>query len=254
MGGKEYGGTTIVTGVVCRTAPIAPRSAEVPRQRPSAARPFGRGRVDEAPFRPTIYSRRMQPVRGNLAGGALVPAVTWFIERNGNAAASAVVSELPSQFRPLVTPHAPALGLLTARAYPYPFVGALVDTMTKVVRAKDADVFIEGLTRAGIDASLGMVMSVVLRYGVSPRGFARRAQELWDKFHDSGLVTILTNEENGYVAQVSHWPAHHAAVCKMSLYGRKRIVERTGARDVVAVREKCQAWGHDVCVARLRWR
>ena len=196
----------------------------------------------------------MQPVRGNLAGGALVPAVEWYIERFGNAAASAVVSELPPQFRAHVKPHTAALGLLTARSYPYPFVGALVDTMAKVVRAKEPDVFVEELTRAGIDASLGMVMSVVLRYGVSPRGFARRAQELWDKFHDSGLITVLTNDEHEYVAQVSHWPAHHATVCKMSLYGRKRIVERTGARDVVAVREKCQAWGHEVCVARLRWR
>jgi hypothetical protein len=196
----------------------------------------------------------MQPVRGNLSGEALVHAIDWFVERHGNAAAAAVIAELPSAYRHFVRPNAPSLGLASSRRYPYAFVGALVETAGKVVRARDLDRFIAELTDAGIDASTGMVMSVVLRYGVSPRGIARRAQELWDKFHDSGLVSVQLVGETEYVATVSHWASHDATVCKMTTQARRRIIERTGARDVVAIREKCQAWGHDVCVARVRWR
>jgi hypothetical protein len=196
----------------------------------------------------------MQPVRGNLSGEALVHAVDWYVEKYGNAAAAAVVAELPAAYRSLVRPNAQSLGLVSARRYPYAFVGALVDTMSKVVRAKDHDRFLAEMTDAGIDGATGMVMSVVLRYGVSPRGIARRAQELWDKFHDSGLVTVQVFGETEYVATVSHWASHDANVCKMTVQARRRIIERTGARDVVAIREKCQAWGHDVCIARVRWR
>jgi hypothetical protein len=196
----------------------------------------------------------MQPTRGNLAGGAVVPAVGWYVEKYGNAAAHAVISELPSQHRHFVTPHQPALGLVASRSYPYGFIGDLVDTMAKVVRARDPDRFLAEFTAAGIDASIGGVMSIILRYGMTPQGFARRAQELWDKFHDSGLITVLENSEHEYVAQIAKWQSHHVSVCKMSVFGRQRIIERTGARDVVAIREKCQAWGHDVCVVRVRWR
>jgi hypothetical protein len=34
---------------------------------------------------------------------------------------------------------------------------------------------------------------------------------------------------------------------------RRRLIERTGRSNVTVRREKCQAWGHEVCSSRVRW-
>ena len=35
--------------------------------------------------------------------------------------------------------------------------------------------------------------------------------------------------------------------------GRRRILELLGLKNVQARRDKCQAWGHGVCLASYRW-
>src|SRR5438128_2382370 len=75
-------------------------------------------------------------------GSALYHSAEYFQKKFGNAAAHTVIARLPAHFRPYVTPNAPALGVLGARIYPYPFVGELVRTMRHVVHAPDEDLFV----------------------------------------------------------------------------------------------------------------
>ena len=190
--------------------------------------------------------------RGNLFGTAIVGAVEHFIGKHGAVAAHDVVSRIPVQWRSWVQPNIACIGLLGAKKYPYPFVGDLFRTMIAVARA-DEDRFLREHVTAGTDHTIDTVARIVLRLAATPQLVAQRAQQLWSTFHDAGKIDILSMASHEYVAQVSDWPNHDVVVCKICLEARRRVVERTGARNVDVRREKCLAWGHDVCVFRVRW-
>ncbi len=205
--------------------------------------------------RPSDYpsSSRLQLPPGNFTGTGMAGAVAYFLKRHGPAAGHAVVAKLLPRWRGYVTPNAPNLGLLGARRYPYPFVGELIRAMASSVHA-DEDRFIREVVAAGVDETVDTVARVMLRHMITVRHIAERGQELWNTFHDSGLVTITVVGENEYVATMREWPNHDVIVCKMCMEGRRRLIERIGATDVEASRVRCLAWGHDVCEYRIRWR
>ena len=192
-------------------------------------------------------------MRGNFVGSGIVGACEYFVQKYGAAAAHDVIAKLPPQHRAYVRPHAPAFGLLPTKLYPYPFVGDLVRTMIRVVKAPDEDAFIREVTFAGMDATLGTVNRLLLRWVATPQDHAKRAQEIWNAYHDSGRVTVLVATDHEYLVQLSEWPNHDVVVCKICLEARRRVLEKTGARIVESRREKCQGWGHDVCQMRYRW-
>lgn len=190
--------------------------------------------------------------RGCFFGTGIVGGVDAFVHRYGPAAANEVVAKLLPTYPQFVRPNAPVMGLLGARRYPYPFVGAMFRAMIAAVRA-DEDRFLRDITSAGIDATLSTVGRIILRYAVSPWATAGRAQEIWDTFHDAGRVTIEKISDHEYLAVLSEWPSHDTTVCKVCMEARRRVVERTGVRGLEVRREKCQGWGHEACVTRVRW-
>ncbi|MEO7095646.1 MAG: hypothetical protein ABI175_20480 [Polyangiales bacterium] len=191
--------------------------------------------------------------RGNFYGSGIVGAVDYFIRRWGNAAAGALVAKLQPTHPGLVVPNAARLGLLGAKLYSYAFVGDLVRAMIAVVRPTDEDAFIREVVSAGMDETLSTVNRVLLRYVVTPEDHAKRAQQLWSAYHDSGTVNVLSSGKGEYVVEVSDWPNHDVMVCRICMEARRRILEKTGVGAVEAARTRCIAWGHDTCVARYRW-
>ena len=192
--------------------------------------------------------------RGNFYGSGIVGAVDHFIRRHGNAAAGALVARLQPAHPTLVVPNAARMGLLGAKLYPYAFVGDLVRGMIAVIKPPDEDAFVREVVTAGMDETLSTVHRVLLRYVVTPADHAKRAQQLWSAYHDSGTVKVLASAEGEYAVEVSDWPNHDAMVCRICMEARRRVLEKTGTFDVEASRTRCVAWGHDTCVARYRWR
>lgn len=190
---------------------------------------------------------------GNFTGTGMAGAVSYFLKRHGPAAGHAVAAKLLPKWREYVQPNAPNLGLLGARKYPYPFVGELIRAMANVAHA-DEDRFIREVVAAGVDETVDTVGRMILRHMVTVRHIAERGQELWNTFHDAGHVTITVVSDEEYVATMRDWPNHDTTVCKMCMEARRRLIERTGGKQVEASRLRCQAWGHDVCEYRVRWR
>lgn len=190
--------------------------------------------------------------RGNFFGTGIRGGIEWFVRTYGPSAGHAAVGRLSPTSRRLVDPHDPALGILGARRYPYAFVGELMRSFAATVR-QDEDAFLRDIVNAGVDATLNTVGRAILRYAVSPQMVASRAQEMWEVFHDSGRIVILSINDSEYLAALSDWPNHDVTVCKMGLEARRRIVEKTG-RVVEVRREKCVSWGHENCQYRVRWR
>jgi len=191
------------------------------------------------------------PARGHFFGTAIRGGIEWYVRSHGPAAAHAAVGRLSPAARKLVDPHDSALGILGARKYSYPFVGELMRALAATIRQPE-DAFLRDIVNAGVDATLNTVGRAVLRYAISPQTVASRAQELWNAFHDSGRVTISSVTDSEYVAELADWPNHDVTVCKMSMEARRRVVEKTGHK-VEVRREKCVAWGHDICQFRVRW-
>ena len=190
---------------------------------------------------------------GNVYGTAVVGAIEYFEQRYGPAAAHAAIARRPAKWRAYVKPNVPALGVLGAKKYPNGFVGDLVRAMGAAVNAKDEDAFIREIASAGLDRTLDTVARVLLRSIASPAAVARHAPELWRLYHDSGRLQITELGERHYLSQVSDWANHDVVMCKLGVEAGRRIVERTRVRDVEARREKCVAWGHDVCLTRVKW-
>jgi hypothetical protein len=190
--------------------------------------------------------------RGNFHGSGIVSAVEYFVQKHGNAAANDVVAKLPREHRQFVKPNSPNLGLLGARMYPYPFVGELVRTMIAVVHPPDEDAYIREIVAAGMDATIGTINRIILRYIATPADHAANAQRIWNLYHDSGVVKVLVATQQEYTVENADWPNHDVTVCKICLEARRRVLEKTGVPRVDATRLKCQAWGHESCVFRFR--
>jgi len=190
-------------------------------------------------------------VRGNLRGSAVVGGFAHFVRRFGAVAAHEVVARLPSSMRPYVTPNAPNIGLLGTRDYPYPVVGEILRAMHAVSRMNE-DEFIREIASNALDSTMTTVHRFALRWLVSPKSLAVRAQETWDLFNDSGRLQVHL-EEREYRSEVFDWPNHDATVCRLVMEGRRRLIERTGVRAPELFRDKCKAWGDAVCASRIRW-
>lgn len=188
-----------------------------------------------------------------MRGTAVVGGFGAFAKKYGSAAVHEVYSRLSPIARHYVQPHATNFGLLGTRSYPYPVVGELLRTMCLVVRANEDD-FVRAIATAAMEASLSTVNRVVLRYLASLSTLSARAQEAWDLFHDSGRLRIVTRTDHEYVVEVSEWPNHDAMVCRLSMEGRRLLVEKTGIAAPELFRDKCQSWGQEVCVSRIRWK
>ena len=194
-------------------------------------------------------------MRGNFYGSGIVGALETFITRYGNAATAAVVARLQATpWKALVTPNAPTMGILGARLYPYPFVGELVRAMIAVVRPPNEDAFIREIVAGGMDVTLSTVNRALLRWVVTPADHARRAQEIWDHYHDAGTVKVVVSRPGEYVVELHDWPQHDVTVCKICLEARRRVLEKTGVGTVDATRTQCVAWGHPVCAYRYVWK
>lgn len=189
---------------------------------------------------------------GNFYGTGLRGGMEWFVRTFGPAAGHAVVARMPAAHRGQLDAHEAGLGILGARKYSYAFVGELFRTMAITVKM-DEDAFIRDVVNHGVDATLNTVGRAILRYAVSPQMICSRAQEMWNTFHDSGRITILSLNDSEYLAQLSEWPNHDTVVCKIGAEARRRILEKTGLK-VEVRRERCQAWGHEACTYRARWK
>jgi hypothetical protein len=193
------------------------------------------------------------PPRGGFKGSALHHSFAWFERRFGPAAVHAVIAKLPANWRALVKPNERAFGILGARIYPYPFVGDTVRIMRDVANVKDEDEFVRDITNAGVEAMLGTAHRLVVRWLVTPKTFLEHRQDIWDLYHDTGKLNVLSLAEKEYVIQDAEWSNTDPIVCKVNLEGRRRMLGVMGLRYVDARREKCRAWGHATCDTRFRW-
>jgi hypothetical protein len=191
-------------------------------------------------------------VRGNMKGTVVVGGMEWFIKSYGASAAHEVIARVSPTTRGYVTPNAPVLGLLGSRSYPYAVIGELLRTMAEVARVPEEE-FLRAVTAAGVTTATSTVNRIIMRYVASVQEIARRAPEMWDMFYDSGRLAVVSCNDHEYVVQVSEWPNHDDTVCRISMEARRFLVEKTGARHVQLFRDKCQRFGHDVCVSRVRW-
>jgi hypothetical protein len=205
------------------------------------------------PPRPATIPPEAAPQPGCFYGTGIAGCVDYFVKRFGPAAAHTAIAKLPRHYRLLVQPHAPTLGILGAKKYPYPFVGELFRSMAAAVHMEE-DVFVRQVISAGMDHSLATVNRIALRWASSPASLAGRAQELWNMFHDTGRITIVWKSDNEYVTELADWPNHDVTVCKACVEARRRMLEHTNAKDLEMRREKCVAWGHELCATRVRWR
>jgi hypothetical protein len=190
---------------------------------------------------------------GTMLGTPIVASTEYFLRKYGAAAGHEVIARVPAKWRELLRPHAPALGLLGARRYPYAFIGDMVRTMRDVVRAPSEEAFVRELAIAGVEASLHTVARVLLRTTTTPKVIAEHAVASWRSFHDTGQLTVLSITDHEYAVRIDDWTGHDVIVCQVTVETRRWIIGRTGAKNVRATREKCVGWGHDACVSRVRW-
>lgn len=188
---------------------------------------------------------------GRLSGSPLVGAADWFVRKYGAAASHELVIRMSARWPGVLAPHVASLGLLGARRYEYAFVGDFLRTGALVTKTEE-DAFIRAMAIAGIEASMSTIARVVARYAATPERLAARGQETWNLFHDSGRVEIVLGPRD-YVTTTRDWAGHDVAVCKNAMEVRRYLLTFGGLRNVVASREKCLSWGHDVCVTRMRW-
>lgn len=201
----------------------------------------------------TAAANATATIRGGFRGSPLYHSFAWFGKVYGPAASHAVISRLPTQWRPLVKPNEAAFGVLGARVYPYPFVGDMLRTMKTVVGAKDEDTFLRDVTNAAIDQLLSTMHRVLIRWLLTPKTFLDHRQEIWDMYHDTGKLHVLSLTDKDFVIEDAEWGNTDPFVCKVNVEGRRRMMEVMGMRNIEMRREKCRSWGHDTCQTRVRW-
>lgn len=190
---------------------------------------------------------------GNVYGTSIVGAAEYFERRYGPAATHAAIAKLSSKWRAYVQPNVRAFGLLGAKKYPNALVGDLVRAMIAAVNANDEGAFIREIAVAAFDRTIDTVARVLLRSIATPAAVARHAPDMWRLYHDSGHLEITELGDRHYLSQVTEWVNHDVILCQIGVEAGRHVVERTGMRNVESRREKCVAWGHDVCLTRVKW-
>ena len=188
-----------------------------------------------------------------IKGVPLEKFLEWYASRHGAEAARAVVDRLPPDLKAQLDAGSRGFGVLANAWYPAALVHHLLDDMAQELSPRERGELVEGATEAIVRSSLRGVYKILFQLFMNPTRYAARAQTLWDRYYDSGLVEKRIVAPTVHESRIEDWKSHHPLLCQMNAESARIIYEELGCARVQVERLACVSRGDDACALRIAW-
>jgi hypothetical protein len=190
---------------------------------------------------------------GNVKGAGVLPFLQYYAREQGREALARAVSGMPEEHRRHFRAEDPTAGVLAATWYPAPAIHSLLDHLFEGVPPGRRRALVDGAARFTIDTTLRGVYKFLFTTMMSVDRYARRAQDLFSRYYDTGVMTKTPEGGNSHVSVVREWTSHHPVLCELLLSTGPYVYEKLGCRDVRMERTACVADGGEECRFVIRW-
>jgi hypothetical protein len=179
--------------------------------------------------------------------------VRWYHNVYGDEAVQALAAAAPEDFRPLIDPRAPNLGLISSEWYPAHGIHAVLDKMLEGRSQRERAELAEKGAEAVIHETLHGVYKVFFEMMVSPERYLKNAQKLFSRFFDEGQVEKSATGATEHTSVIRGWSAHHPLLCQFLRHVSEYVYSAMGCKDVKVDKLRCVSDGDGDCAYRVRW-
>lgn len=189
----------------------------------------------------------------HVKGLAFERLLDWYARTHGEDRLRAVVDALPAELKQHLDAKSAGHGVLANVWYPATLAHGLLNGMTRGLSAKQRTELADAGAEAIIRANLRGVYKVLFQLFMTPERYANRAQALWDRYYDTGIVTKTIESPTKHVSVIAEWRSHHPVLCEMNASSGRIIYEELGCKNVKVERTACVAWGAPACTQIITW-
>jgi hypothetical protein len=187
----------------------------------------------------------------NPAPSARIKGVSFistrrFVEKRGPDAWPGVLSAMPAEHRKIAD-EALAIGW-----YPMASYRSLLDAVD--ARLGDGKTSVMGLLgRFQAEHDLNLFYRIVLRFW-SPAILIEKTAEMWGRYHDTGVWTVVREGDHRVNASVARWLGASDTVCAGVDAYIERLFELVGAASARVEHPECLARGGRRCQWIVEWK
>jgi hypothetical protein len=181
-----------------------------------------------------------------IKGVALLSRLDALKNLFGDAAVTDVLSKMSESNRELLT----GGGLISSSWYPAEVFKELHEATSKTFRFKDPRA-LEKIGEYSAEQGLTTIHRMKIKEN-RPGMTLQRVPPLWSAFHDTGEVTVTTEEKKA-VLQVRGYALPHREFCLTQLGWVRKLAELSNAKNVSTVESKCVCQGNDYCEITVTW-
>jgi hypothetical protein len=199
----------------------------------------------------------VQAVEPKVKGVAVREFLRWYVAARGTRALEKTVAMMPPEQQRSLNLAEPALGLLAGTWYPAPMIHRLLDGMTAGLRGPERLALIRDGAKATIRETLSGVYKVLFQAMMSPERYARNAQQLFSRYHNTGVMTktaIETPDGPGHLSVIRDWHGHHPTLCDFITHTAEYVYFALGCRDLTIKKTGCVSTGQPECTFVISWR
>ncbi len=166
------------------------------------------------------------------------------IERFGDAGWASLLEKIPAEDRSEIQSIIP-MGWYSLSLY-----ARLIRVLDKVHGRGDLSMM-KDLGRFEAENDLKTIHRIFLRF-TNPAFIVEKTSQYWKHFHDTGTWNV-TRDDHGVSAVLDDWGCVDSALCRELVAYLTRVLELTGAKNVVLEHPKCRGRSDPQCIFRGRW-
>ena len=177
----------------------------------------------------------------------------WYVAKYGRGRLTEHLARLPDGRASEIDLDQPNFGIVSSGWYPASTFHALVDEMLEQYSPEQRQSFAREAAKATIDATVKGVYRFLFEAIMTPDRYAKRAQQVFDRFYDAGTITKQVVARNVHLTRVVGWTSHHPVLCDVMLYTSEYVYGLLGCRNVTVKRLGCISRGDASCSYEIRW-
>ena len=189
----------------------------------------------------------------HIKGVGIRQFVSWYVAKWGEPRLLEYVASLPPHAQSAFDPSKPLLGIIASEWYPAPAFHALIDLMLEQYPPEQRRSFAREAARATIDTTLKGIYRFLFETNMTPDRYLRRAQQLFSRFYDTGIIEKTKIGQNTHRSVITGWTSHHPVLCDLLLYMGEYVYPALGCRNVTARRISCVSTGDADCSYDISW-
>jgi hypothetical protein len=190
---------------------------------------------------------------GRIKGAAIREFVRWYGAQYGEAQVAKLADSMPPEFRALVNPRAPHLGLIASEWYPAGGIHIVLDHMVSGLGVEERERISREGAQAVIHETLHGVYKIFFELMVSPERYMKNAPRLFSRFFDHGSMEKSATGPREHTSHIRGWEAHHPLLCDFLLHVSEYVYAAMGCKEVQVERFRCRGNGDEECAYRIRW-